>query len=146
MKAVFAAIDFSPVSEVVIEHAMALARALGARLYLLHVTSPDPAFVGYEVGPQTVRDQVAKEYHEERRQLEAWRENAEARCVDTQVLFVKGPTVEKILNESAKRAASYIVMGTHGRSALHNLLVGSVSDGVLRKAPCPVVLVPSARR
>jgi nucleotide-binding universal stress UspA family protein len=95
MKSVVAAIDFSPVSETVVDQALALARALGARLYLLHVAPPDPAFVGYEAGPQTVRDQVATEFHEERRRLREWQEKAEARCIEAHVLFVKGSSLNR---------------------------------------------------
>lgn len=122
-----------------------MARAFSAELCLLHVAAPDPTFVGYEAGPQTVRDAVAEEFREEHRQLHALKEPIEAQGVTVSSLCIQGPTIEKILEEAAARKADLIIVGSHGHGALHHLLVGSVSEGVLRKASCPVLVVPSPR-
>lgn len=51
--------------------------------------------------------------------------------------------MERLLAEQGRLAADAIVLGSHGHGALYDLLVGSVAEGVLRRAPCPVVVVPS---
>jgi nucleotide-binding universal stress UspA family protein len=75
-----AAVDFSPVSERVLEVARELAWDEGARVLLLHVAEPDPAFVGYEAGPQVVRDQVAEEFRGQRKALQEWPTGCAARA------------------------------------------------------------------
>ena len=69
MKTILALVDFSDVTEAVVKAAGELAGTFKAVLYLLHVAAPDPDFVGYEAGPQTVRDNAAKHFREEHRSL-----------------------------------------------------------------------------
>jgi nucleotide-binding universal stress UspA family protein len=65
--------------------------------------------------------------------------------LDVLALRVPGSPVEKILEASAEHGAELIIIGSHGHGALYHLLVGSVTDGVLKSAACPVVVVPGAR-
>ena len=67
----------------------------------------------------------------------------EARGLDVTPMLVQGPTVELLLNEADKLGIDMIIMGSHGHGALYNALVGTVSEGVLHKAKCPVLIVPS---
>ena len=70
-----------------------------------------------------------------------------ARCgkrgVETETVHRVGLPVDEILARAKK--ADYIVMGSHGHGAVYDLLVGSTTHGVLKQAPCPVVIVPPAR-
>jgi nucleotide-binding universal stress UspA family protein len=143
-KNVLVPIDFSDASDVVVGHAVDLAHALSARLTLLHVAPPEPEFIGYEPGPQSVRDAVARKYHEQHARLQEIEKAMANVNIETTSLLVQGYTVEKILKEAERLNATLIVMGSHGHGALHNLLVGSVTEGVLRRARCPVVIVPRA--
>jgi nucleotide-binding universal stress UspA family protein len=145
VRKILAAIDFSPVSEAVVEQAESLARAFSAELTLLHVAAPDPDFVGYEAGPQTVRDARAEELHTEHRELQATAESLRQREVPCHALLIQGPTVEKILEEAQRIGADAIVLGSRGHGALYRALLGSVSEGVLRDARCPVLFVPAPR-
>jgi nucleotide-binding universal stress UspA family protein len=61
-------------------------------------------------------------------------------------LLFAGATAERILEEAVRREADWIVLGSHGRSALASAFLGSVSRGVLSGAQCPVVVVPSVTR
>jgi nucleotide-binding universal stress UspA family protein len=60
--------------------------------------------------------------------------------------LLQGSIVETILKQAKKLDVEMIVMGTHGRGAVFKLLVGSVSEGVLRGAKCPVLVVPTHNR
>jgi nucleotide-binding universal stress UspA family protein len=71
VRKILAAIDFSPVSAAVVEHAASLANAFSAEPTLIHAAAPDPDFVGFGAGPQTVRDDRAREIHTEHRELHA---------------------------------------------------------------------------
>jgi len=66
--------------------------------------------------------------------------------LDTTALLVHGATVETILKEASELEVDMIVIGSHGRGAMHQLLMGSVSEGVLRKSRCPILVVPTHKR
>jgi nucleotide-binding universal stress UspA family protein len=144
VRKLLAAIDFSPVSAAVVEQAASLAEAFSAELTLIHVAAPDPDFVGYAAGPQTVRDDRAREIRTEHRELRAIAEALQDRAISARALLIQGPTVEKILAEGQRLRADVIVIGSHGHGGLYRLLLGSVSEGVVRATRCPVLVVPSA--
>ena len=125
---------------------LAQARTWAARfadwVWIVHVEDPDPAFVGYEAGPQEVRDAVAKEIHDDHAWLEEEAERWRETGLDTVALTIRGPIVEKILEEAAKVEADAIVMGAPSHSRWHDLLLGNVTDSLLRKTTCPVLVVP----
>jgi nucleotide-binding universal stress UspA family protein len=140
---VLAALDFSPAAPAVLRVAAELAAGLGAKLWLVHVAAPDPDFVGYEPGPHEVRDDRALELREEHRGLHEWAGELRERGLDVTPLLVQGPTVDTLLAEAARLHASHVVIASRGHGLLAKALLGSVSDGVVRRASCPVVIVPS---
>jgi nucleotide-binding universal stress UspA family protein len=142
MKTILAAIDFSDATDRVVTAAAELTRALDGELHLLHVVPPDPDFVGYEPGPQHVRDQVAHSIAEDRHEIVELRDRLKKSGIQVQALVVQGPTIQKILEEAHRLPADLVVIGTHGHGALYDLVLGGVSDGVVRKSPCPVLVVP----
>jgi nucleotide-binding universal stress UspA family protein len=143
MKQVLVALDFSEVTEEVVERAAVLAESLGARLWMIHAAAPEPDFVGYDAGPEGVRDRVAEHLREEHRDLQARAETLRERGIDARALLVQGPTVEVILREAEKLGAELIVLGSHGHGAVFRALLGSTSEGVLHKAQVPVLIVPA---
>ena len=138
-------LDFSEVTLEVIDQASLLARSLDAKLWLIHVATPEPEFIGYETGPQTVRDRVALELRQEHRSTQQVAEKLRRSGLDVTALCPQGATVRTILQEADKLGVDLIVMGSHGRGALHRALLGSVSEGVLHKATCPVMIIPVKR-
>lgn len=145
MKTILAAVDFSDVTDALIAHVATLARAFSSTVHVLHVVAPEPDFVGYKPGPEQVREQVAKtiaDYHQSTRELS---DRLVEQGVDAHCLVIQGPTAPKILEEAARLGADLLAIGSHGHGALRHLLLGSVSEGVVRNAPCPVLVVPSLR-
>lgn len=136
-------VDFSESTERVVETAASLALAFGAAMRLVHVAAPDPDFVGYDAGPQAVRDQVAAGLRSEHRALQGLADGLRARGVEAKALLLRGPTVETILSEAGRVGSDVIVLGSHGRGRIARALLGSVSEGVLRGASCPVMIVPT---
>ena len=111
-------------------------------LEVLHVAAPDPDFVGYEAGPQSVRDTRAGTLRKEHHELQAMAgELAEAGFPCTPRL-VEGPTVETILKHSEAEGVQVIVMGTRGKTGLEKVWMGSVCEGVLQQADLPVLVIP----
>lgn len=125
--------DFSEHSEFAFRLACALARDYQARLVLLHVLPPP--MVVYAGGPVPAETwPTVEEAKEKLRQMEG---QAHRVRVESQVL--EGDPVDMILRAAEETNSDVIVMGTHGRTALARLLMGSVAEDVLRKAPCPVL-------
>jgi nucleotide-binding universal stress UspA family protein len=143
MKTILVPIDFSDVTAAVVDTAQKFAAALEGRLVLLNVAEPEPDFVGFEAGPPTVRVAVARDFKVERQRLDEVKAKCAASGAEVTALHIQGPIVDKILHEVGEQQADLIVMGSHGHGALYDLLVGSVTHGVIKSATCPVVVVPA---
>jgi nucleotide-binding universal stress UspA family protein len=139
-------VDFSDVTNRVVQTAGELARAFGGKAVLLHVSEPEPDFVGFEPGPVAVRTAVARDFKTEHQKLDEQKQRLTAAGVETVALHIQGPLAQKILQEAEAQNAGLIVIGSHGHGALYNLLVGSVTSGVLKGANCPVLVVPAEGR
>lgn len=143
MKTILAAVDFSNTTPSVIDSAYTQAKSLGARLRIVHAAAPDPDFVGYDTGPQHERDFRAKTLRDERRQLESIAKDLKERGIDVVVELIQGPTIEVLLKEIATNEIDLAIVGSHGHGALFNLVVGSVTQAILKASQIPVLVVPS---
>lgn len=145
LERILVAVDFSEVTDAVVASAALLARLSNAEVRLLHVAAPNPDFVGFEAGPDVVRDQVARTLREEHGALEALAARLKESNVRATPLMVQGPTAETIVEQSRRFAAELVVLGSHGHGRLRHLLAGSVAEGVLRHSSVPVLVVPAPR-
>ena len=136
-------VDFSDVSDLVVAEARCLAKAMGAKTWLIHVAVTESAFVGFEFGLLPSRDRVARELRHEHRRLEQYEEAFKTDDLDVTSLLVSGPPAAKIIEEARRLKADLIILGSHAHGALHHLLSGSVCEVVLMQAICPIVIVPS---
>ncbi len=146
MKNILVAIDFSDISDALIAKACEIAGSFSCQLWMIHVAAPDPEFVGYAVGPQHVRDWRASTLRREHQILQKKAEDIEKTGIDVTPLLVQGPTIESILSEAAKLEADLIVVGSHGHSAFFETVVGTVSHGLLRRSPYPLLIIPVGKR
>jgi nucleotide-binding universal stress UspA family protein len=140
-------VDFSDVTDAVADAAMSIAAAFRSSVVLVHVEEPEPDFVGFEPGPVPVASAMPRMTRARQEQLEKLRARvAAAHGIGVTAAYASGPIVERIREQAKTTKADLIVMGSHGHGALYNLLVGSVASGVMKNAPCPVLLVPSRGR
>ncbi len=137
------AIDFSEATQKILNSAQTLICKKDSTVWLLHAAMPDPDFVGYDVGPDSEREFVAKKFREENQKLQDIADDMKKSGIDVTPLLIQGPTVETILEEAEKLLADAIIIGSHGRGAMHRLLVGSVSEGLLHKTKIPLVIIPA---
>jgi len=136
-------VDLSASTETILKKAEEIAIALSAKMWLLHVAEPEPDFVGFEAGPQSVRDSLSERFHNEHRQVQSLADRLRKEGVDTTALLVQGATAETILKEAAKLSVDMIVVGSHGRGKMYELLLGSVSEEVVKNSECPILVVPT---
>lgn len=132
--------DFSEDSAYAFQMACSLARDYGARLVVLHVLEP----VVMPFGELAVVPPEPEPSEEALREKLQQLEEATAK-VRVETWLLKGDTVETILDAATDLKADLVVVGTHGRTGLVRLLMGSVAERVLRRAPCPVLVVKSPR-
>lgn len=135
--------DFSDVSIKAEAYATAMADHYGASLHLLHVDPPMPVMAPYGEIPVDIRL-----FEEQREQaladLAAAGERARALGVETETSVRGGHPAREILTAVEEQAADLLVLGTHGRGGVEHLLLGSVAEKIVRRAPCPVMVVPAA--
>ncbi|HJL18087.1 MAG TPA: universal stress protein [Sandaracinaceae bacterium LLY-WYZ-13_1] len=143
MERVLACVDHAEGTDGVVARAAELAERLGGPLHVLHVAPAEPEWVGYDPGPKSVRDDVAKDLREAHRKTQALAEPLRSRGLEVTPLTVQGPAVDAILAQAAKLAADVIVIGAHRRGRLHELFAGSVTRQVIRKGDVPVLVVPA---
>lgn len=143
MKNILTPVDLKAETGHVLDQAKSLAQALGAKLWVLHVAAPEPDFVGYEQGPQYIRDIRAGTLRGERGELQQITSGLTAQGIAAQPLLVMGPTAETILGEAERLDVDLIIMGTHGRRGLAKAFMGSTCDDVLRANRFKVFVVPT---
>ncbi|MGA2230001.1 MAG: universal stress protein [Tepidisphaeraceae bacterium] len=148
MQKLLAFIDFSQTTPAVLKAANAIAGAFDMKLLLVHVSTPDAEYEGDKIRTNLSRHEVAAEMRRHHRALHILALECRKLGVDATALLVKsvsarGNPAPKIVREAARLRPSLIVMGTHGHGRLHDLLLGSASSSVVRKARCPVLLIPS---
>lgn len=143
---ILVAFDLSPISAPVLQTARTYAISSAANLWLIHVAEPDPDFIGFDAGPATVRHDMAGKFREAHRRLQQYAEEFREAGINVTPLLVQGPIATTLLQEAERIQADMIIMGSHGHGAVYHLLVGNVTEDVLRKAKCPVLVVPTHRR
>src|ERR1022692_1264783 len=125
MKTVLAAIDFSPVTEPVLGVVAGLARALKARVLLLHVVPAPPPMASYQISEDEAAPLLAAT---ERGAVRRLGHLAGCRTgLATETLTATGVPADEIVREALGNGADFIVVGSHGHTALYDLLVGSTT-------------------
>jgi nucleotide-binding universal stress UspA family protein len=125
--------DFSPLSKPAFEMACSLARDYGAELVICHVCPP----AVMAAGEGMLIERSAEETEQAEAELEAVQPADILIPVSHRLL--QGGAADEIVRLARASKIDLIVMGTHGRSGFGRLLMGSVAEAVMRKAPCPVL-------
>jgi nucleotide-binding universal stress UspA family protein len=128
--------DLSPLSECAFRLACSLARDHGAKLIVLNVRPPEIVFAdsAYVLPPDP--QQLWETWHEELLRLKP-----PDPSIAVEYLLQEGDPATEILRTAQENGCDLIVMGTHGRTGVRRLLMGSVAEQVLRKSACPVLTV-----
>jgi nucleotide-binding universal stress UspA family protein len=149
------AIDFSELADRIIGEAEKLAKTLSAKVFLLHVIAsaspiidvvPEAEMLLPKEDPHRNEDHPPLSESPESAQLLTIAAKLQGNGIDTVVIIAQNDEVSAIIDESKKYDVDMIMLGSHGHGALFHLLIGSVSEGVIRQASCPVIIVPSKKR
>jgi nucleotide-binding universal stress UspA family protein len=140
------AVDLSESTQIIVDKVEAMTRDCPAKVWILHNAEPAPDTVEFKVDPVAARENLARKFHQEHRDIQAIADRLRKEGREATALLVHGETVETILKEAADLDVDTIVIGTHGRSAVYELLMGSVSKAILHRSPYPVLVIPTHRR
>ena len=133
-------VDFSEYSDYALDYALSLAPQLQARLTLLHILQP-LIVGGADMGmglPYTYVQQLEEETNQS---MQKCLDRVNAAGLKGEGMVVHGVPWQEIIDMAKNRHNDLIIMGTHGRTGIKHVLLGSVAEKVVRLAPCPVLVV-----
>ncbi|MFQ5956603.1 MAG: universal stress protein [Candidatus Brocadiales bacterium] len=142
IKSVLCPVDYSVCSQEAFKYAAHIARTESAKLYLVHVI--DVRSFGHESPLDFDVPKPGEETIKSIREELVKKAADEVQGVNIESVVVVGVPVKDILNVAKDKDVDIIVMGTHGRTGLPHMVIGSVAENVVRKAPCPVLTVRHA--
>lgn len=146
MKTIVVAVDFSNATPGVLDMASSLAKAFGAQLRLFHVVEPEPSYTAYGFTPDEFPALHAYQEEAKRRageKLEALLENVKPELPSASSQIAEGSPLHALLDYVKECGADFVVLGSHGHGAIAALLLGSVAEGMVRKATVPTLIVPA---
>jgi nucleotide-binding universal stress UspA family protein len=135
--------DFSPSADRGLEYAITLAQPLQARLTLLHVLHL-PTWEMGERSPSSLEAYLQGVQADAQRQMQAAHERVQHARIHCDSAIIEGIPSQTIVDLAGNREVDLIIMGTHGRTGLAHVLLGSVAERVVRLAPCPVLVTRGA--
>ncbi len=142
MKNIIVALDIEKKEEYLVEKGIEMAKAYKAKLWIIHASAPDPDFVGYEAGPQSVREERAKTLFTENQILNDYSELAKRKGVEATGLLIQGPTIELILEECDKLKADLLILGHRKLGFIQRIIKGSIAGGILENTKIPLMIIP----
>ncbi len=142
MKNIVLPVDFSDTTDVLIDGAVDFAKEVMGKICLIHVAPADIGFaigdMGFQYFPEIEKSEIAEELSE----LNELQKRIESKGVGCEHILKQGVSADIILNYAKEKNASYIVMGSHGRSGIYDVFVGSLTKDITKNSPLPVVVVP----
>lgn len=135
-------VDFMKDTNLLINGAIKFAKEIGGKLHLIHIT---PADVGFAIGDmrfQYFPEIEQSEVRYELEQLNNIEKEIRKEGVECDHLLRQGIPKEMILEYAKEKNAHYIVMGSHGRSGLYDMVVGSLTKEITKSAEIPVLVIP----
>jgi nucleotide-binding universal stress UspA family protein len=142
MKNIVLPVDFSDTTDVLIDGAVDFAKEVMGKICLIHVAPADIGFaigdMGFQYFPEIEKSEIAEELSE----LNELQKRIESKGVGCEHILKQGVSADIILNYAKEKNASYIVMGSHGRSGIYDVFVGSLTKDITKNSPIPVVVVP----
>ena len=147
MKSILVPVDFSDVTRKVVKAAVYLAKPFQSHITLMHVlwAEPTPEIIDFGAGPNLVPAPVVDEQEvleAQKKRLAELEELITSVGLTSTTIELQGPPVEQILAQAEKDRVDLIVIGSHHHGALYHLFEGGVTEGILGRARCPVLIVP----
>ena len=138
VKNILVPVDYSQSGDAAMAYAVSLAKEYSAELHLVHVYEQPFAYVDGGFASAPVPPVTPADLDAEKAKLN---EITPEQGVEFRREFIVGSPADILVNYAKEKKIDLVVMGTHGRTGLSRLLMGSVAEGIVRRAPCPVLTI-----
>lgn len=135
-------VDFSDATDKLIDGAVQFAKQINGNICMVHITPADIGFAIGDMGFQYFPEVEDLELKEDYKRLEELHQNIIEKGVSCEFMLKQGIPKDLILEFAEEKGASYIVMGSHGRSGIYDVFVGSLTKELTKNSPIPVVVIP----
>ncbi|MEG9328543.1 Nucleotide-binding universal stress protein, UspA family [Salinimicrobium catena] len=143
MKNILVAINFEKNAEHLISKAEEMAVAFNSKIWILHVTEPDPDdYLGLEAGPQFAQDRRVAKRKKEQALVEDLTQKLKDKGFDAEGLLISGPTAKTIKKEVKRLDIDMVIAGHHKRNFFYQMFVGNVEQDIIEDLKVPVLLIP----
>ena len=138
VKNILVPVDYSDSGDAAMAYAVSLAKEYEAELHLVNVYEQPFAYVDGGFSGAALPTVTPADLEAEEARLDQVTPGGD---VNFRRKFIVGSPADELVNYAKDNAIDLVVMGTHGRTGLNRLLMGSVAEGVVRRAPCPVLTI-----
>ena len=142
MKKILVPVDFSEITTEVLDYAIHLANEEADTILVLHVAPLNPIYPGPDAEPVMIQSYVDEELEREKEELQAIKEHIQKQGVKADSVLLQGSIIDTIIEEAKEMKADLIVMGKESHGLIYRTLLGTTSEGVIRRARIPVLIVP----
>lgn len=142
MAVIILPVDFGKTTDKLVEGAVKFAKETNGRICLIHIAPMDIGFSVGDLGMQYIPEIEENEIKQELLEINALEQRIVAQGVDCEHLLKQGIAKEMILEYAREKKADYIVMGSHGRSGLYDVFIGSLTKKLTKLSPIPVLVIP----
>ena len=142
IKNILVAVALDNKDEPLLDYSMFFAKRLNAKIWLIHVAAPNPDFVGYEVGPQYIRDIRADDLKDEHKTIRKYSERLKSADVQTDGLLIQGPTAKMLVAEAEKLKIDLIILGLQQHGILSKVFNVDTSKQIIKISKIPLLIIP----
>ncbi len=135
-------VDFGDKTEQLVEGAVKFATQINGKIFLIHVAPSDIGFAIGDMGFQYFPEVEENEIREELVQLNKIQQRILAHNIDCEHILKQGIAKDIILEHAQDKNADFIVMGSHGRSGIYDVFVGSLTKGITKDSKITVLVLP----
>ncbi len=144
MKRIMVAIDFSDITEAILNTAAKIAKAAGAKIILLHSGPLSTPSTNYDTDAQLLFSRKATSSQHIKQLLTDYQERISEIGISVTFRQYFGAVTEAILSEENIARPDLLIMGTHRHGLIHHLIFGCVTQNVINQSICPVLVVPGS--
>lgn len=142
MKKIILPVDFSDSSNKLVDYAINFAKDINAEIALIHVAATDIGFVIGDMGFQYFPEVEENEIKYELKELNKLEQQVSAQGINCTHILKQGIAGDTILDYADSQNGDYIVVGSHGRSGVYDVFIGSLTKEITKKSKIPVLVVP----